>query len=932
MGSQVYWATLLTALLKVSSTQSPVPSPQPVSPILSRAQEQSPKLAAQLTQRGIEQYHNGQVEAAIHLWKKALAIDQVLHDQSQKGTTLGYLGAAYAVLGDRPQAIAHLLAALAIAKELGDRPQQQQVFSNLSIIYTGQGDFARVIEFQQQHLALVRDLGDRPSETQVLESLGDAHRGLGHHTLAIKYYQEQLTLTQELGQRELEAIAFSNLGLAHYNQRNYTQAVEFHQQSLDIAREIGDRPTVANGWANLGIAHRAMGSFSPAIDSLQKALALHRELQNASAEQLVLKNLGNAYALIGDYDQALTYQRQSLDLAQQHNDQRGISSALGSIGATYANQGQYGKAIAQYQQSLDIARQTGDRKVEGYTLINIGLTHHANRDFPNALKYYRQSLDIAQEIGDRWLEAEALSSLGIVSEGLQDFEGAIDYYDQGFAIFQAIGARNEQAKTLNNQAHTLLKFGKHQDAEVHLRHAIKILDALRNNLDQASQITIFDTQFLTYNLLQQVLIAQNQPQAALEISEHGRARAFVNLLAQRQASKADMTTDIAPPSLTQIRQIAQEQKATLVEYAIVPDDQFLHQGKQLGPGAILYIWVVNPIGEITFREVDLSLNPLSLDKLVATSRESIGVRGRSSVAFTPANNSTQVDQLRQLRQLHQILIQPIADVLPSDPQDRVIFIPQGSLFLTPFPALQDEQGTYLIEKHTLQTAPAIQVLQLTQTHTATTRTENNAKLVVGNPIMPAVSTRIGHPPEQLSPLIGAEQEAISIASLLETKPILGAAATETFVTSQLSNANIIHLATHGLLDDFTGQGVPGAIALAPTGTDAANDGLLTASEILNLKLNAELVVLSACDTGRGDITGDGVVGLSRSWIAAGASSVLVSLWAVPDAPTADLMTEFYHNLQQNPDKAQALRQAMLTLMKQNPNPRDWAAFTLIGET
>ena len=174
----------------------------------------------------------------------------------------------------------------------------------------------------------------------------------------------------------------------------------------------------------------------------------------------------------------------------------------------------------------------------------------------------------------------------------------------------------------------------------------------------------------------------------------------------------------------------------------------------------------------------------------------------------------------------------------------------------------------------------------------------------------------------------AEREAVEIARLFNTKAIIGKDATKTSIRQQMPKAKLIHLATHGLLDDFKNSGVPGAIALAPSGKD---DGLLTASEILDLKLNASLVVLSACDTGRGDITSDGIIGLSRSLISVGTESVLVSLWSVPDAPTAFLMTEFYRNLQQNSDKAQALREAMLTTMKQHPNPKDWAAFTLIGE-
>lgn len=197
--------------------------------------------------------------------------------------------------------------------------------------------------------------------------------------------------------------------------------------------------------------------------------------------------------------------------------------------------------------------------------------------------------------------------------------------------------------------------------------------------------------------------------------------------------------------------------------------------------------------------------------------------------------------------------------------------------------------------------------------------------------MPAVSTMIGNPAKALAPLPGAEKEAAKIAQLLNTQAMIGGNARKDQVMQQMQNAGIIHLATHGLLDSFKGD-TPGAIALAPNGTNQPNDGLLTSSEILDLKLNADLVVLSACDTGRGDITGDGVIGLSRSLFVAGVPSVIVSLWKVPDDSTALLMTAFYKNWKDRKlDKAQALRQAMLTTMKTNPNPRDWAAFTLIGE-
>ncbi|MGB7378734.1 MAG: CHAT domain-containing protein, partial [Rivularia sp. (in: cyanobacteria)] len=263
------------------------------------------------------------------------------------------------------------------------------------------------------------------------------------------------------------------------------------------------------------------------------------------------------------------------------------------------------------------------------------------------------------------------------------------------------------------------------------------------------------------------------------------------------------------------------------------------------------------------------------------------------------------------------------------------FVPQGDLFLVPFPALMDSKDKYLIEKHTILTAPAIQVLELTRSQKQRIKSQQRIPgksrqnaLIVGNPTMPKFNTKYGEPGKQLSSLPGAKREAEAIAPLFNTKALTGDEATETTIKTKLPQAGVIHLATHGLFDGF--QGLQSSIALAPSSQD---NGLLTASEILDIKLNADLVVLSACNTGRGRITGDGVIGLSRSLFLAGTPSVLVSLWSVPDAPTAELMTDFYQNLyQKNLDKAQALRQAMLKMKEQYPkSPRKWAAFTLIGE-
>jgi CHAT domain-containing protein len=306
------------------------------------------------------------------------------------------------------------------------------------------------------------------------------------------------------------------------------------------------------------------------------------------------------------------------------------------------------------------------------------------------------------------------------------------------------------------------------------------------------------------------------------------------------------------------------------------------------------------------------------------------------------------------------LIQPIADMLPPDPEARIIFVPQDSLFLVPFAALQDPMGTYLVERHTISVTPSIQTLAFThrqgQVHRAV-ESPAEAALIIGNPSMPNYVVSPDQAPQPLPALPGAEEEAKGIAAFLHTEPLTGSQATKAAFLSRVSQATLIHLATHGLLDpdykdDLRSAGgfarigrlfgtilaksadpvrqihMPGALALAPANGDS---GLLTSDEIARLKTHAAHVVLSACDTGRGVISDDGVIGLSRAWIVAGVPTVIVSLWSVPDAPTSALMLEFYRQLAQGADKAQALRRAMLTILQHHPDPLDWAAFTLVGE-
>ena len=728
------------------------------------------------------------------------------------------------------------------------------------------------------------------------------------------------------------------------------------QNSQVLAQTPEARKAEADQLLQQGNQQYRISQFEAALQSWQQALIIYREIKDRKGEGQSLGSLGIAYDSLGDYTKAIEYHQQSLAIARDIKDYLGGGRTLGDMGTAYHSLGNYARAIEYYHVSLKIAQEIKDRLGMGRTLSNLGNVYYSLGEYAKAIEYHQQSLAIAQEIKDRLGKGQTLSSLGNVYYSLGEYAKAIEYHQQSLAIAKKIHNFNLEVTALNKLGAALRKSGNLVEAERILRTVIEKYEILREQFtadDHPLKVSVFEQQAYASRRLQQILIARDQPTAALEVSENGRSRVFVELLNKNYSSTLIQYNDpinfviVDPPTLQVIQQIAKQQNATLVEYSITYDD-FKIRGKEEVHESELYIWVISPTGEVTFRKADLK--PLwqqqntTIAQLVTTSRESIGVRNRSELAkvvveLSPQAQQRRVAQQRQkLQQLHQLLIEPIANLLPTDPQARVIFIPHGELFLVPFPALVDASGQYLIEKHTLLTAPSIEVLNSTRQQrqllkSAVRHPAPSDVLIVGNPSMPKVWNPNSGKPEQLPYLEGAEKEAQSIADFFHVPALLDEQATERTIKQRILNARIVHLATHGLLDygnpqDTGTRDFPGAIALAP---GDGEDGLLTSAEIQQMKLKAELVVLSACDTGQGRLTGDGVIGLSRSLISAGVPSVIVSLWAVDDAATTELMQEFYKQWQQNPDKAQALRQAMLITMKNHPDPRLWAAFTLIGE-
>ncbi|MBD1861121.1 MULTISPECIES: CHAT domain-containing tetratricopeptide repeat protein [Trichocoleus] len=940
---------VVAALLLAGGTPLDHFNPLGASVVLAQSETEQAQIteAVYLNQQGYDQFRQGQPREALATLQKAIAIFKATGAKAGEAQSLNHIANVYHYsLGQYPKALEFYQQALKLRQKIGDREGEWATLADMGVAYGEQGQYTKALEFYQKALGIIRQLGDRNSEKLRLNEVASVYFRLGQYPQALEAYQQVLKLQREGRDREGEATTLGNVGVVYVNLGQYAKALESYRQALAIFDSLpayqGTKATILN---NMGGLFFSIGQYKEALDSTQQALAIFNKFSDRPDAATAFTELGLLYEIVGQYSQPLEFQQSGLamrrDIGNALNQESitkvGQAATLNNIGRVYARVGKYDQALKLHQQALAIYQELSDRAGEATTQNNLGQVYDNQKQTDQALKFYQQALQLYKQVGDRTGEGVALSNLGHSYEQQGQNAQALKFYQQALTVHREVGDRVNEGVTLSSIGRILHRSGQQSEAEKTLRQAIAILESLRPGLTDAEKVSIFETQQKTYGTLQQTLIAHKQTNPALEIAERSRARAFVELLAQRLSTNSTTAPALNPPTLAQIKQIAKTQNSTLVEYAIVQD---------IAPSQApqLFIWVIQPTGNISFRQVELKGLPQSginaadtasvLESLVTQAREAIGIKGRgltfqedtTTVARAIAKVNNQTNQ--PLQQLHQLLIQPIADLLPTDPNAHVTFLPQEALFLVPFPALQASNGRYLIEQHTVLTAPSIQVLDLTRQKRQQQSGKAKNLLVVGNPTMPKVSLPLGATPQPLPSLPGAEQEAKAIAALLKTQALTGSQATKTTILQQMTQTRLVHLATHGLLDDFKGLGVPGAIALAPSGRD---NGLLTASEILDLKLNTDLVVLSACDTGRGRITGDGVVGLSRSFIAAGAPSVMVSLWQVPDAPTATLMTQFYQTLQQQPDKAQALRQAMLATMKQHPDPKDWAAFTLIGE-
>ena len=416
---------------------------------------------------------------------------------------------------------------------------------------------------------------------------------------------------------------------------------------------------------------------------------------------------------------------------------------------------------------------------------------------------------------------------------------------------------------------------------------------------------------------------------ALLSAEQGRAQALKDLLELKYAAKdtqvlsgteIEIVVDISgflPCSTVFIA--LEHQEAILWVFQKGKDVQL--RRKQIPDGQVDVDTFLSSLMSTARQEIDVRAVLKCEDRSLDTAREEY-LTDEKSPHEKRRNQSSHL-QKSALSLLYETIISPIQDLLVDN---EVIFVPEGPLCLAPFPAFLDSDSRYLCESFRVRVIPSLTSLKLIATCSADYHIKTGA-LLVGDPCVQDVTFER----TKLQQLPFAQEEVQMIGRILHTAPLIGRQATKNEVLKRLSSVGLVHIAAHGRMET-------GEIALAPdpipvSRAPVEEDFVLTMRDVLNIRVRARLVVLSCCHSARGEIKAEGVVGIARAFLGAGARSVLVSLWAIDDEATMEFMRSFYQHLEQGKSASVALNQAMKCMRESDrcSEVKHWAPFVLIGD-
>lgn len=718
--------------------------------------------------------------------------------------------------------------------------------------------------------------------------------------------------THQLATRDLHALCY-----AYSKTKRYTQLFSCLDR-LDSSIRTGDRRTRLFGLADATPALHIMRAealieltrYPQAIVEAGKAIKWLREDRSDDLDMVcnALAALSLAYTLSGDEDGGWKYEKELRNVPIGMLSDFASAKAFALARARMALRDYRGVITAINENSSFQINAFLDKLVSGSFLT--GTNNWLWAELPRA-----------------YMLNKALLETGRHEEAKAGFEHLlrIDQVRENGEIYWLLLHDRARIAEAESQADAALLL---------YRNAVDVIESQRASINtEANKIGFVGNKQQIYSRIVAIAQQQGQFETALEYIERAKSRALIDLLAAREENERNLVTDRETQLALEHYRLAQNAAS-----AQDPRDMLKHQA---GQSRLL---IASKARELQSRDPNLAslvtvdaLPAGELRRHIRPDEALLEFFGFGNVIYGLAMNDKQQqlrpidakgldDTIREFRQAiqeqhprantlaHRLYDQLIRPFTPIIGQRNLLVVPHGALHYLPFATLQDGEQI-MISGRSLRFLPSTSVQKYIRPNR---RGRLDNILIYGNPDLDDPSLDLPN----------AEDEAKAIASLLPKSHILTRrAASETSFKKQAGEFNYLHVASHGLFK--ADNALESSLILAK---DGENDGTLTVRELYQTRLNADLVTLSACETGLGKtLSGDDVLGLTRGFLYAGASNIVASLWEVADDATALLMKEFYQNLKNGSNKQEALRKAQLNLRKTHPSPFFWAAFYLTGD-
>ena len=883
----------------------------------------------------------GDRKKAGDLFNEAINLFKSIDDRAGEANSLINLAKVSQLMGDYPKALELAERARVMANELGDRRKQVLVLNNMCMTYQSTGANQQAFAACNQALSIAREIHYRSGEASALHNLGNTYYNVGDYQKTIDFYLQAKEINKELGNRRGEALALNNIGWIYATLGDNQKSIEPYNQALEIFRAQGDVARQAAVLNNLAVSYSNTGDWRKALEAHLKVLPLRQLSNNREQKATTVENIAECYDHLGEKEKAIDYYEQALTLLRPDGDPRIVAATLRNLGAVYRDLGRHEKALQLLNEALQTARRTGDKLNEGVALAETAYVNRAQGNLLEAKRLIGQALAVLESLRVSVKSPQLRASFMATSRDYYEFET-----DLLMRLHKQHPAEGYDAAALaaseKGRARSLLELLAESRAEIREGVDASLLareQELRDLIAEKAERQI------------RLRNGQNNEEAADKVAKEINALTmeYEQVLARiRETSpRYAALTQPLPLTLKDIQTKVLDNETLLLEYALGEERSFL--------------WAITQDSITTFelpnrQQVETAARHLY--ELV-TERNRV-VKDETLIQRRLRLARGDDEYQRAASVLSNMLLQPVASQLKDK---RLLFVSDGVLQYVPFAALPAPAETPtrpLILDHEIINLPSASVMAVLREETAGRSRAPKTLAVLADPVFQSDDPRIGKPgsgdsenPSEATEayrsakesgldsfvrLRFTRQEANEITRLVPADKRLEAldfAASRASATSAgLDQYQIVHFATHGLINNRHPE-LSGIVLSLVDEKGQSQNGFLRLYEIYNLKLRADLVVLSACQTAVGqEIKGEGLLGLTRGFMYAGTPRVVATLWQVDDRATSELMKRFYQKmLGEGLRPAAALKAAQVSMQsdKRWGSPHFWAAFTIQGE-